>query len=67
MRYLIRQVLLHLCVICSLDCLAAKVLDWYNPFMNFSGQVVWLQYVLYLSVFALMLSQKPHRQKKQVS
>lgn len=26
-------------VICGLVCLTAKILDWYNPFMDFSGHV----------------------------
>lgn len=26
-------------VICGLVCLVAKILDWYNPFMDFSGHV----------------------------
>ena len=36
---LIKQILFHTAVICGLVCLTAKILDWYNPFMDFSGHV----------------------------
>ena len=32
---LIKQILFHTAVICGLVCLTAKILDWYNPFMDF--------------------------------
>lgn len=48
-----RGFLLHICVICSLVCISAKVLDWYNPYMNFSGHVLMAQMILYLAVILL--------------
>ncbi len=48
-----RGFLLHICVICSLVCISAKVLDWYNPYMNFSGHVMMAQMILYLAVILL--------------
>ena len=39
----IRKILLHVCVVCSLVSITAKILDWYNPYMNFSGHVSGLQ------------------------
>lgn len=48
-----RGFLLHICVICSLVCILAKVLDWYNPYMNFSGHVLMAQMILYLAVILL--------------
>ena len=43
----IRKILLHVCVVCSLVSITAKILDWYNPYMDFSGHVGGLQMVLY--------------------
>jgi len=48
----IRKYILHICVICSLVCMTAKVLDWYNPYMDFSGHILPAQAVLYLGVTA---------------
>ena len=36
---LIKKILFHAAVICGLVCVTAKILDWYNPFMDFSGHV----------------------------
>lgn len=49
----IRGILLHISVICSLVCIAAKVLDYYNPYMDFSGHVAGLQILLYVGVVLL--------------
>lgn len=46
----IRELLLHICVVCSFVCIIAKVLDWYNPFMDFSGHMAYIQIILYLAV-----------------
>ena len=46
--YLIR---LNLCIICSMVCIALKVLDWYNLYMDFVGHAVFVPYILYISVF----------------
>ena len=35
----IKQILFHISVICGLICIAGKVLDWYNPYMDFGGHV----------------------------
>ena len=46
----IRKILLHVCVVCSLVSITAKILDWYNPYMDFSGHVGGLQMVLYFDI-----------------
>ncbi|MDO4284627.1 MAG: hypothetical protein Q4C60_04750 [Eubacteriales bacterium] len=53
MRRKVREILLQIAVICSLDCIAAAVLDWYNPYMNFTGHSFFLQITLYLTVGVL--------------
>ena len=36
-----KKVLFHIAVICGLVCAVAKILDWYNPYMDFGGHVAW--------------------------
>lgn len=54
-----RGFLLHTGVICSFACIAAKVLDWYNPYMDFTGHIRLLQLVLYFAVILLAFVRKP--------
>lgn len=54
----IRSLLLHIGVICSLICVTAKILDWYNPYMDFTGHIWWLQTALYCSVIALGITRE---------
>lgn len=54
----LRGFLLHTGVICSLVCIAAKVLDWYNPYMDFSGHVLFMQLTLYAAVILLAFTRK---------
>lgn len=42
----IKGILLNVCVICSMVCIALKVLDWYNPYMDFAGHAVFLYALL---------------------
>ena len=53
-----RGILLHVCVVCSLVCVTAKVLDWYNPYMNFTGHILGIQMALYLSAIILGITRK---------
>ena len=53
----IRKILLHVCVVCSLVSITAKILDWYNPYMDFSGHVGGLQMVLYFVVIVLAVTE----------
>lgn len=51
----IREVLLHICVVCCLVCIGAKILDWYNPYMNFTGHIWWIQAILLVSVISIIV------------
>lgn len=51
----VRGILLHICVVCSLVCVTAKILDWYNPYMDFTGHIWGIQMALYLGVIVLAL------------
>lgn len=53
-----RGFLSHTGVICSFVCIAAKVLDWYNPYMDLSGYVLSVQLTLYLTVILLAVTRK---------
>lgn len=57
----IREILLHICVICSFCCIAAKILDWYNPYMDFSGHIVFIQFTLYIGVLIAAFMKKRKR------
>lgn len=61
----LRGFLLHICVICSCACMIAEGLDWYNPYMDFSGHVFWVRNILYVSIVILSVTRtyKPLRQK----
>ena len=39
-------------IILGLSFLTMKILDWYNPLMDFSGHAQWLQYLL--GIFAVL-------------
>ena len=54
----IRYGLLHVGVVCTLVCITAKILDLYYPYMDLTGNIVWVQILLYLSVLILALSRK---------
>lgn len=43
---IIKLVLANLCIICSIALLVICILDWYNPYMNFLGNSLWLLYLL---------------------
>lgn len=59
---------MHIGVICSFVCIAAKVLDWYNPYMDFTGHIGSMQLALYFAVIMLAFIKKPQKkfQKKVI-
>lgn len=50
---IIKMIMGHICIICSLALLAVQVLDWYNPFMDFMGHSMILLYPLCISAVFL--------------
>ena len=52
----VRWILLQIAVICSFIGIATKILDWYNPYMNFSGHTFLAQIILYICVITLAYS-----------
>ena len=50
-----KKILLHLSMICSSIDVMTMVLDYYNPYMNFSGAVRWLHLLLFGCLFLLLL------------
>ena len=62
----IRTILSNLVIILSLCFLTFAVLDWYNPMMNFSGNVISSKLLLVLCVSAIalaVLTLLPQKQK----
>ena len=51
----IKTVLFHIAVICGLICAVAKILDWYNPFMDFSRHLIWAEMAGCMTVFLFAL------------
>ena len=47
--------LLHIAADCSIACIIFKILDWYNPFMDFQENGIIFQWVLYISTIVLAL------------
>ncbi len=47
--------LLHMAAACSIACIVFKILDWYNPFMDFQGNGAIFQWALYISTIVLAL------------
>ena len=60
-----RGFLLHTGVICRFVCVAVKVLDWYNPYMDFSGHIWFLQLALYFAVILLAFVRKPQKRLRK--
>lgn len=50
-------------VICSLILMTAKILDWYNPYMDFSGHVVSAQLFLCADMIFLAVTFGKKRRK----
>ena len=46
---IIKMIMGHICIICSLALLVIQILDWYNPFMDFMGHSMILLYPLCIS------------------
>lgn len=54
----LKGILLQASVVCSFVCIMAEILDWYNPYMNFSGHVWLAKLCIYVAVLALALLTK---------
>lgn len=54
----LRGFLTNVSVVCSFVCIIVKTLDWYNPYMDFSGRAFFVQLLLYVSVLLLAFIRK---------
>lgn len=63
-RRIYRGIALQIGVILSLVGMIAKLLDWFNPYMDFTGHVWYLQLALYLIVIWLAFSGGRERNRK---
>ncbi len=59
-----RWILLQIAVICSFIGIITKILDWYNPYMNFSGHTFFTQIILYVCVITLAYGRAGKKVKK---
>lgn len=53
---IVKRISLHVSVICSFVCITAEILDWYNPFMDFSGHILYVKICLYVAVLLSALT-----------
>lgn len=51
MRRRLKWFFFHLAVSCAFACIAARILDWYNPFMDFWGRMWIVRLMLAVSLF----------------
>ena len=58
-----KKILLHICMICSSIDIMTMVLDYFNPYMNFSGAVRWLHLTLFGCLLLLLLLPQPRKSK----
>ncbi len=65
---IVKELSAHICIICSLVLLVIKILDWYNPFMDFMGRSEPVQYLLCIGALILGVMQtfKIGRRKRKV-
>lgn len=57
-RERIRLAMLHIALICGIVVLTAGILDWFNPYMNFSGQMRPVEIVQVCDLLLLALTAK---------
>ena len=62
---ILRGILLQVGVVCSFVCIIAKILDWYNPYMDFSGHVWYVQMLLCVVVILLEMAASYRRSGKR--
>lgn len=55
----LKEIMLHISVMCSFACIIAGILDWYNPYMDFSGHLWFMQAALYGSVLIQPIMMRP--------
>lgn len=51
---ILRQILIHICMISCIVVAVVSILDWYNPYMDFVGHIAFAQPCLIIS--ALLVS-----------
>lgn len=67
---IMQEIVGNLCIICSIALLTIQVLDWYNPFMDFTGHAKFLISLLcissaLISLYTLFGKQGHIRQEKK--
>ncbi len=59
-----RELLIHIVIICTIVCVVAGILDWYNPFMNFGRYVLVEKVALVACILLLLVTGKRKRKRK---
>ena len=61
----LRGILLHFSVVCALIGITTKILNYYNPYMDFSGHTVMFQFLLYGAVIVLEVTRQYKAKQKK--
>lgn len=66
-RNSLKWLFFHAAVSCALACITARILDWYNPFMDFWGRMWIVRAALVISLFlaAVLLAHEKIRERKK--
>ena len=59
-----KELMVHLCIICSMALAVVYILDWYNPFMDFAGHTTFLVNILMICSLVLGISYVFRTQEK---
>ena len=62
---ILKNILIHIGFICSMTGIIAKILDWYNPYMDFEGHIGFTQILLYIVVLVLPFAQIKRKGKRK--
>lgn len=54
----------NLCIICGIALLAVRILDWYNPFMDFTGHSMFLLYILCICAIYMGVCSLPGKKRR---
>lgn len=55
-KNIIYKIMIHIALICGIVILTAGILDWFNPYMNFSGQIGPIEIVQVCDLLILALT-----------
>lgn len=67
MQRVLQEICLQTGIVCGLICISTKILDWYNPYMNFSGHMWVVSVVFWIAAvcWAVLKMERRWRHKRR--